>query len=185
MLKSRTLISISIALLLLLSAQAKAEDESKKNAVFVTAMPLFTIEFAHSNPTYDFAIFNIGYERRMASWWSLGFSFDPIIGWSEFDNAYGYGGSLVWTAYFDRGSQITPFVTLSAGAAYFNKEVPVVRSSRLNFPLSFRVGIDYDIGGSNSLIIGYAFGHISNSAIGERNPGINGHAVVFGLRHAF
>lgn len=179
------LLSITVALILALSLQAKAEDDPKKNAIFVTAMPLFTIEFAHSNPTYDFVITSIGYERRLASWWSLGFSFDPIVGWSEFDKAYGFGGSLVWTAYFDRGSNVTPFVTLTAGAAFFNKEVPVVHSSRLNFPLSLRLGIDYDIGGANSLVVGYAFGHISNSAIGDRNPGINGHAVVFGLRHSF
>ena len=93
--KTRLLLSIAIALSMLLAVQAKAEDESKKNAVFVTAVPLFTIEFCHSNPTYNFVVTSLGYERRLASWWSLGFFFDPIVGWSEFDHTYGFGGSLV------------------------------------------------------------------------------------------
>lgn len=77
-------------------------------------------------------------------------------------------------------SWIQPFIAGSVGFLYFQHDVPVPDSSRLNFTPEFGVGLQFFLTPANALTLGYKFHHISNAGISSRNPGLNSQVIYAG-----
>lgn len=94
---------------------------------------------------------------------------------------YGAGLSpLGFKINFGQQSRIKPFVALSFGFLYFEKDTPVPDSSRFNFATEIGLGIQFFLAPKNAVTLGYKLQHISNANIGHRNPGLDSHVFYAG-----
>jgi hypothetical protein len=78
-------------------------------------------------------------------------------------------------------SWIQPFVAGSVGFLYFQHDIPVPDSSRLNFTPEAGLGVQFFLAPQRALTLGYKFQHISNAGISDRNPGLNSHVIYAGF----
>jgi Lipid A 3-O-deacylase (PagL) len=77
-------------------------------------------------------------------------------------------------------SRLQPFIAGSVGFLYFQYDVPVPDTSRLNFTPEIGLGLQFFITPANALTLGYKLHHISNAGISARNPGLNSHVIYAG-----
>lgn len=82
---------------------------------------------------------------------------------------------------FGQQSWIKPFVGASVGFLYFEDDVPVPRSSRLNFTPEIGLGLQFFLRPKSAVTVGYKFHHISNANSGRRNPGMDSHVFYAGF----
>jgi hypothetical protein len=69
----------------------------------------------------------------------------------------------------------------SAGAIWFNRDMPVAGARRFNFALQLGTGVELAARNGGALVLGYKFHHLSNAGTARANPGIDGHVVYVGL----
>jgi hypothetical protein len=75
-----------------------------------------------------------------------------------------------------------PFVEIGSGPLFSDKKIPVT-SSKVNFNSYGTVGATFHARHGYAPYAGFRFQHISNGGIvGDRNPGYNIGALVFGIR---
>ncbi len=74
-----------------------------------------------------------------------------------------------------------PFMELGTGPMWSNREVPAA-TARLNFNSQLGFGAVFFSHSRVPLHAGYRFSHISNGLYHERNPGLNVHSLVVGVR---
>jgi Lipid A 3-O-deacylase (PagL) len=68
----------------------------------------------------------------------------------------------------------------SAGAIWFNREMPVAYARRFNFALQLGGGAEVATEGG-VLVLGYKFHHLSNAGTAPSNPGMDGHVFYVGV----
>jgi hypothetical protein len=76
------------------------------------------------------------------------------------------------------------FGNVSAGAAWFTRDMPVPDARRLNFLLDAGGGLRIARGGGGALLMGFKFHHMSNANRGRQNPGVDGNVFYAGLSKA-
>jgi hypothetical protein len=69
----------------------------------------------------------------------------------------------------------------SAGAIWFNREMPVAYARRFNFALQLGGGAEIAAGNGGVLVLGYKFHHLSNAGTAPANPGMDGHVFYVGV----
>jgi opacity protein-like surface antigen len=95
---------------------------------------------------------------------------------------YGAGLSPVgFKVNFGQQSWIKPFVAASVGVLYFQDDVPVPRSSRLNFSPEVGLGVQFFFAPKRAVTLGYKLQHISNANTGRSNPGMDSHVLYAGF----
>jgi len=95
---------------------------------------------------------------------------------------YGAGLSpLGFKVIFGQQSWIKPFVAASVGFLYFEDDVPVPRSSRLNFTPELGLGVQFFLAPKRAVTLGYKFHHMSNANSGRSNPGMDSHVFYAGF----
>ena len=96
--------------------------------------------------------------------------------------SYGAGLSpLGFKLLFGQESWIKPFVAASVGFLYFERDIPVPRSSRFNFTPEIGFGIQFFTAPERAVTLGYRLQHISNADTGRRNPGMDSHMIYAGF----
>lgn len=90
------------------------------------------------------------------------------------------GANLVYEHHFAAHGRLLPVWRIGAGFLYANAPVPV-RETRHNFSLLTGLGVDILVSERSAVSVGYRFHHVSNANTGNINPGINTHAIVFGM----
>lgn len=74
-----------------------------------------------------------------------------------------------------------PYLEVGTGPMYSNRPVPAA-TSRLNFDSQLGFGAVLFSQSRVPLHIGYRFAHISNGLFHARNPGLNTHSAIIGVR---
>lgn len=166
--------------------QAQENNDDKNRSVFINLNYLYSIEFAHSVPEYDFYSAGLGYEQMMAPWWSLKLMVEPLVfGSGSIDNRYGTGISGFWTAYLNQDAEIKPYFEFEAGVIFFDDPVPIPEATQFNFALGLGAGAEFPVNEDDCFFASYRFRHYSNSNLGDRNPAVNGHLFSVGFKHRF
>ena len=137
-------------------------------------------------------LLGLRYGRVLAAWDSLSLEYTldvfPVALVFEPDDArrgsstiYGAGLSpLGFKLNFGQQSRIKPFVALSFGFLYFEKETPVRNSTHFNFATEIGLGVQFFVAPRHAVTLGYKLHHISNAGIGDRNPGLDSHLFYAG-----
>ena len=68
---------------------------------------------------------------------------------------------------------LQPSFAVDTGVIFSAPDLPVDRSSRVNYSFSFGPGIRYSFSQTFSLDAAYMYRHISNASTGQTNPGID------------
>lgn len=139
------------------------------------------------------ALFALRYGRVLADWDSLSLEYTldifPVAVVSEPDRVrrgnstiYGAGLSpLGLKLNLGQQSWIKPFVAASVGVLYFERDVPVPRSSRFNFTPELGLGVQFFLARKNALTVGYKLHHMSNANSSRNNPGMDSHVIYAGF----
>lgn len=202
---------ISVAVLTIVSALFIVTPVKGAELSAAAAQPSYTLEngmnefgiWAGGSPdssdfigkTRDRSLVLVGlrYGRVLRAWESvsLQYTFDILPAAFVFESngtrsgdstIYGAGLSpLGFKLNFGQQSWIKPFVAASVGFLYFEDEVPVPRSSRLNFTPELGFGAQFFLAPKRAVTFGYKFHHISNGGIERRNPGMDSHVIYAGF----
>lgn len=107
---------------------------------------------------------------------------------SWFGDRYGDGGETVFATSvalvarheFARRGAIEPYVEVSSGPIYSDKNLPA-NTGRINFISQGGGGVIIHHG-RIPVIAGVRIGHISNAGLFQHNPGVNFTSLILGLR---
>jgi len=112
---------------------------------------------------------------------SVALEFLPVMAFVGRGNTtWGIGANLLYEHHFATKGRVLPVWKFGVGLLYADREIPA-RETRFNFSAMTALGVDIMMSQRRALFLGYRFHHISNANTGPRNPGINVHAVIFGL----
>ena len=78
-------------------------------------------------------------------------------------------------------SSFRPYFEIGTGPMWSNRRVPAA-TSRFNFSSQAGFGVTLFPQSERPLTIGYRFSHISNGGTAQRNPGLNVHSMLIGVR---
>jgi hypothetical protein len=78
-------------------------------------------------------------------------------------------------------SNVQPYFEIGSGPMWSNRRVPAA-TSRFNVSSQAGFGVTLFPQSDRPLMIGYRFSHISNGGTAERNPGLNVHSMLIGVR---
>jgi hypothetical protein len=113
-----------------------------------------------------------------------GFELVPLVRVSQEPTAYGAGGHFVYENRFLPDRRVRPVFRAGAGMLFTDHAVPV-GETRYNFSLFAGSGLEFDFGSHTWLTLEYRFHHVSNADTGDRNIGINSHALGLGVGWSF
>lgn len=98
-------------------------------------------------------------------------------------SAYGAGVSpLGFTAIYRRGHAVQPRIGATGGILLFDRAVPTVISTKLNFTASVEAGVQLLTRGGNGVLAVYRFHHLSNAGTGYDNSALASHVISVGAR---
>ena len=152
-----------------------------------------TSEFIGKVEDRQLVLVALRYGRILAAWESLSFEytfdifpaawvFEPGRVRRGSSTTYGAGLSpLGFKLIFGQQSRIKPFVAASVGFLYFERDIPVPRSSRFNFTPEIGFGMQFFLAPKRAVTLGYKLHHISNANTGRRNPGMDSHLIYAGF----
>ena len=188
---SRALMAVLLMLICTAVVYAQTEtwetstDKNSRITYVVTGMGGLSQEIANSSENYDLLHVGVGIQYGFADRWALRVEALPFInavGTEEFiDDVRGYGGLGSLLYYFSEDN-VSFYGEFNAGGAYFSEEIPVIGATKFNFLLGLGAGVEIPASESARFILGYRYYHVSNSATGDRNPGINAHSILVGMR---
>jgi len=78
-------------------------------------------------------------------------------------------------------SNMRPYFEIGTGPMWSNRRVPAA-TSRFNFSSQAGFGLTINPDSKRAWMIGYRFSHISNGGTAQRNPGLNVHSMLIGVR---
>jgi hypothetical protein len=78
-------------------------------------------------------------------------------------------------------AEAAPYFEIGTGPMWSNRRVPAA-TSRFNFSSQAGFGLTFFRQSDRPMTIGYRFSHISNGGTAERNPGLNVHSLLIGVR---
>jgi lipid A 3-O-deacylase PagL len=110
-------------------------------------------------------------------------AFEAIPVYAQYtpDTTYGFGLTpVVWRWNFEPRGRYAPFAQLAGGALWTTSPVPQ-NTSTANFTANVGAGVRIVLKSHEALVLMYRFDHISNGNRLEANPGVNAHALHFGL----
>lgn len=110
-------------------------------------------------------------------------AFEAIPVYAQYtpNTTYGFGLTpVVWRWNFEPRGRYAPFTQLAGGALWTTSPVPQ-NTTTANFTGNIGVGVRMLLRSHQALVLMYRFDHISNGNRLEQNPGINAHAIHFGL----
>lgn len=141
----------------------------------------------------DVRAFAVELEKPLSKRTELGFVIAPYQ-WDQpkswFGDQYGDGNesvralsvALVLRHHVPIGLRhFRPYGEVALGPMYAEKRVPA-STSRFNFITQLGAGVTLMPERPISLVAGYRYQHISNGGYAPRNPGLNVHSVVLGVR---
>jgi hypothetical protein len=109
------------------------------------------------------------------------FEATPVYAQYHPDTTYGFGLTpLVWRWNFEPRGRYAPFAQLAGGALWTRDPVPE-RTTTANFTANAGAGLRILFKSRQALVLLYRFDHISNGNRLESNPGVNAHALHFGV----
>lgn len=168
----------------------------------VRGMNEFALWAGGSPDSFDFVgrvedrqllLFGLRYGRVLGAWESvsLEYTLDIIPAAVVFEPAsvrrgsstiYGAGLSPIgFKLNFGQESWIKPFLGASVGFLYFEKDIPVPRSSRFNLTPELGLGVQFFLAPKKALTLGYKWHHMSNANTGRSNPGMDSHVFYAGF----
>lgn len=105
----------------------------------------------------------------------------PVYAQYTPDKTYGFGITpLLWRWNFEPRGRYAPFVQLAGGALWTTSPVPP-GTTTANFTANTGAGVRILFNSHQAMVLMYRFDHISNGNRLERNPGVNAHALHFGI----
>ena len=195
---------ITFAAALLLSAAlfafAQSDQVAPKNELSVWGGGSFdsstVISAFGRTPDARFGIVSLRYARRFrnSNWLNLKYTADltplaaidfktPGQPGAPRTTAVGFGGApLGIQANFRPNKIVQPFVGMSGGMLYFNKQVLGPLGTHFTFTADIGAGVEIQTHNGRALSIGYKYFHVSNGNRGEINPGIDNNLVYLGYR---
>ncbi len=107
--------------------------------------------------------------------------FVPVMAFiTSGQTTWALGANLMYEHHFAVSGRVLPVWKLGAGALHASTPIPEGETA-FNFTALTALGVDVMITEKDALFLGYRFHHVSNANIGNRNPGINVHTIVFGV----
>jgi lipid A 3-O-deacylase PagL len=105
----------------------------------------------------------------------------PVFAQYTPNRTYGFGITpVLWRWNFEPRGRFAPFAQLAGGALWTTSPVPQ-DTTTANFTANAGVGVRILVKSHQALVLMYRFDHISNGNRLETNPGVNAHALHFGL----
>lgn len=102
--------------------------------------------------------------------------------WDDRALVYGAGGAPAgMQVYAHVTRMISLFGSISGGAVWFTRDMPVPDARRLNFFGDAGAGVRVARRGGRAVILGCKFHHMSNANRGPQNPGLDGNVLYAGL----
>ncbi|MDP9266769.1 MAG: acyloxyacyl hydrolase [Acidobacteriota bacterium] len=105
--------------------------------------------------------------------WALDVS--PVnVYFTEPENVYGASVAplnLKWN--FTSGSRVAPYLQLSEGVLFTNKDLPFPGTSQVNFQSGLGLGFHFFTREKRAWTAEVKYQHISSAGLGDLNPGIN------------
>jgi hypothetical protein len=83
-------------------------------------------------------------------------------------------------ANFRPAKKYQPFVDLSGGFMYFNKQVPNALGTKFHFTAALGGGVEIRTKKNRAVTLGYKYYHVSNGQRGEINPGFDNNLFYIG-----
>ena len=71
----------------------------------------------------------------------------------------------------------------SVGMLFFNRDMPISGSRRMNFAVEYGVGVEVSSVGRSAVVLGWKFQHMSNGYTSPINPGLDVNMLYLGLLH--
>src|SRR5512145_2161833 len=152
-----------------------------------------SFDFIGTVENRELLLFGLRYGRVLGAWESVSLQytldilpaavvFEPSSVRRGSSTIYGAGLSpLGFKLNFGQESWIKPFLAASVGFLYFEKDIPVPRSSRFNFTPELGLGAQFFIAPKKALTLGYKWHHMSNANTGQSNPGMDSHVFYAGF----
>ena len=111
---------------------------------------------------------------------SLAIEFVPVMAFITSGDTWALGANIMYEHHFAVSGRVLPVWKLGAGVLHATDPIPEGETA-FNFTALTALGVDVMITEKEALFLGYRFHHVSNANRGKVNPGINAHAIVFGL----
>jgi hypothetical protein len=152
-----------------------------------------SFDFIGTVENRELLLFGLRYGRVLGAWEfvSLEYTLDIIPAAVVFEpdsvrrgssTIYGAGLSpLGFKLNIGQESWIKPFLAAAVGFLYFEKDIPVPRSSRFNFTPELGLGVQFFLAPKRALTLGYKWHHMSNANTGRSNPGMDSHVFYAGF----
>ena len=83
--------------------------------------------------------------------------------------------------YLANGARARLFAGGSVGMLFFNREMPIVGSNRMNFAVEYGGGVEANALGRSAIVVGWKFQHMSNGYTSPLNPGLDVNMLYLGL----
>ncbi|HUF27269.1 MAG TPA: acyloxyacyl hydrolase [Gemmatimonadaceae bacterium] len=83
--------------------------------------------------------------------------------------------------YYALHPRVRMMVTSGAGVLVFEREVPIPEARRFNFTFDYGIGLQFERGERQSVVIGYRYHHLSNAKTAARNPGLDANLFYVGV----
>jgi hypothetical protein len=199
----RALFVISAFVLMSVCAAPRpAGAQTGSNYRLVQGMNEFGLWAGGSPDSFDFIgtvddrkllLVGLRYGRVLGAWESVSLEytldilpaavvFEPASVRRGSSTIYGAGLSpLGFKVNFGQETWIKPFIAGGIGFLYFQKDIPVPKSSRFNFTPEVGLGVQFFLAPQKAFTLGYKWHHISNANTGRRNPGMDSHVFYTGF----
>jgi opacity protein-like surface antigen len=141
----------------------------------------------------ELLLFGLRYGRVLGAWESVSLQytldilpaavvFEPSSVRRGSSTIYGAGLSPIgFKLNVGQENWIKPFLAASVGFLYFEKDIPVPRSSRFNFTPELGLGVQFFLAPKKALTLAYKWHHMSNANTGRSNPGMDSHVFYAGF----
>lgn len=95
---------------------------------------------------------------------------------------YGSGANpLGIKLYLANRSRARLFTAGSVGMLWFNRDMPIAGSRRMNFAVDYGGGVEVNTVAASAVVIGWRFQHMSNGYTSPLNPGLDVNVLYLGL----
>ncbi|MEO8648777.1 MAG: acyloxyacyl hydrolase [Acidobacteriota bacterium] len=194
----KMILAAALMLSAALFAFAQSGNEMPKNELSVWGgySPDSTTVISAFGRTPDarFGIVSLRYSRRFrnTSWLNLKYTADvtplaaidfktPGQPAAPRTTAVGFGGApLGIQANFRASKKVQPYVGMSGGMLYFNKQVLGPLGTHFTFTADIGAGVEIQTRNGRAVSFGYKYFHVSNGNRGEINPGIDNNLLYIG-----
>ena len=107
--------------------------------------------------------------------------FVPVMAFIISSHAtWAFGTNIMYEHHFAVSGRVLPVFKLGAGILRASNPIPDGEIA-FNFTVLAALGVNLMITEKDALFLGYRAHHVSNASIGNVNPGINVHTIVFGF----